>query len=357
MRISGPNYSTVARWRRPIGPLERLGLALAVLLCLAPLLAACGGQARPAAPRIQVKPVPAARYPRPELLADSAWLAERLNDPNVRVVDLSPLADYRRGHIPGAVHLWWQDLTEVNNVTYGMLVDSASRKRVLSQAGIAPGKTVVAYDNAGGRYAAYFLWTLLYSGYGEGRLLNGGMGTWRAEGRPITRTVPAVTPAALADRPTDETVLYNGEDLLSRLNDRNLAIVDARTVTEARQTWGGRLRLGRIPNARPVPWDRNLGQKDTAVVREPDELRKVYADHSLRLEQEIVIYALTGVDAAQTFWTMRLLGYQQVKIYNGAWAEWGAAVPGTPYRIEPLAVGASPLPCPTCRPIVPGRVG
>lgn len=314
-------------------------LSLVMLL----LLVGCGGGQPPPAPTITVKPVPAERYPRPELLADPSWLAERLNDPYLRVVDLSPLADYRRGHIPGAVHLWWQDLIELQNPTYGMLIDPEGRKRVLGAAGIEAGMTVVAYDNAGGRYAARLLWLLVYTDYAAGRLLNGGLAAWRAEGHPVTRAAPKVTPTTLADRPTNEAVLHNGQDLLARLGEPGLAIVDARTAAERREQWNGRLRgPGRIPGARPIPWDRNLGQKGTAIVRDPVELPVVYEGQGLRRDQEIVVYGVTGVDAAHTFWILRVLGYEGVKLYDGSWAEWGANRPGTPYPIEPLAVGARP---------------
>jgi thiosulfate/3-mercaptopyruvate sulfurtransferase len=316
--------------------------ALAVLVVLAPLLAGCGGDRSPRLPTLMVTPTPADRYPRPELLADTAWLAERTADPDVRLVDLSPLVDYERGHIPGAVHVWWQDLVEVYNGTYGMLVAPAGRKAVLGRAGITPEMTVVAYDNQGGRYAARFLWVLAYTGYGKGRLLNGGIGVWRAEGRPTTRERPRIARTALEDRPTDESVLYNGEDLLARLGDRSLGIVDARTFAEGGETWNGRLREGRIPGARGVPWVRNLGQLGTAIVRDPEELPKVYETQELRKDQEIIVYGLTGADAAHTFWIMRVLGYERVRLYDGSWAEWGAARAGTPFPIEPLAVGAAP---------------
>lgn len=321
------------RWRQAAALLITIPLLLAAL-------AGCGGNERQRLPTISVTPTPADRYPRPELLADTAWLAERLNDPTVRVVDLSPLPDYERGHIPGAVHVWWQDLMEIYNPTYGMLIGPEGRKRVISRAGIAPGMTVVAYDNHGGRYAARFLWVLAYTGYAQGRLLNGGIAIWQAEGRPMTRKAPDITPTVLADRPTNEALLYNGEDLNARLGERDLAIVDTRTASEGKETWRGRLREGRIPGARAIPWDRNLGQKGTAVVRDPQELPGVFQSQDLRADQEIIVYGLTGVDAAHTFWILRVLGYERVKLYDGSWAEWGAVQ--SPYRIEPLAVGAAP---------------
>jgi thiosulfate/3-mercaptopyruvate sulfurtransferase len=318
-------------------------IALFALLALVlPFLAACGPTN--IEPTTTLKPYPAAQYPHPELLADTAWLAERVNDPFTRIIDLSPLEDYERGHLPGAIHVWWQDLIEVNNTTYGMLVDPASRKRVFEQAGIDNTTTVVAYDNAGGRYAARFLWTLLYADYAAGRLLNGGVATWKAEGRPITRDVPTIQPTRLPDIPPNEKILINGTDLLAGLGQNSLAVVDTRTLNEGRETWGQQLRFGRIPGARSIPWDRNLIQKNTAIVRDPSELSRVYESQALGRDQPIAVYGLTGVDAAHTFWMLRILGYSNVRLYDGAWAEWGANRPGTPYQVEPLAVGADPAP-------------
>jgi thiosulfate/3-mercaptopyruvate sulfurtransferase len=315
-------------------------LTLLALLLL--LLAACGPTNNE--PTTTLKPYPAAQYPHPEFLADTAWLAERVNDPFTRIIDLSPLEEYERGHLPGAIHVWWQDLIEVNNPTYGMLVDPASRKRVFEQAGIDNTITVVAYDNAGGRYAARFLWALLYGDYAAGRLLNGGIATWRAEGRAISRGVPTIQPTRLPNIPANEKILINGEDLLAGLGQNSLAVVDTRTLAEGRETWGSQLRFGRIPGARSIPWDRNLIQKNTAIVRDPSELARVYESQALGRDQRLVVYGLTGADAAHTFWMLRVLGYTNVRLYDGAWAEWGANRPGTPYQVEPLAVGTDPAP-------------
>jgi thiosulfate/3-mercaptopyruvate sulfurtransferase len=324
------------QWRGPARPF----LLLALVALLLPLLAACGRTTD--TPATTVKPTGAEGYPHPEYLADTSWLNDRLGDRFIRVVDLSPQQDYERGHIPGAVHVWWQDLVEVNNGTYGMLVDPASRKRVFEAAGIEEGMTVVAYDNAGGRYAARFLWTLLYTDYAAGRLLNGGYATWQAEGRPTTRDVPTIPHSHLQDRPTKDEYLINGDDLLHNLGQQGFAVVDTRTLAEGKETWSGGLRFGRIPGARSIPWDRNLAQKNTAIVRDPAELDRVYSGQALSKDQQIAVYGLTGGDAAHTFWMLRVLGYTNVRLYDGAWAQWGANVPNTPYTVEPLAVGDAP---------------
>jgi thiosulfate/3-mercaptopyruvate sulfurtransferase len=335
---SGDQQSKPRTWA------QRGTALLVALLLLLPVLASCSSSKAPA-PTITVKPVPAAQYPHPELLADTSWLAANLDNPDVRIVDLSSLADYERGHIPNAVHVWWQDLVETNNNTYGMLIDPASRKRVLEQAGIGLGMTVVAYDDAGGRYAARLLWTLMYTDYASGQLLNGGIGAWRTEGRPTTRAAPRFAPSQLpANHATKEDVLYNGNDLLAHLDDSSLKVVDNRSPDEVRDTWNDHLLIGRIPGARYVPWERNLGQKGTAIVRDPTELAHIYDSESLGHADQVIVYGLTGVDAAYTFWIMRVLGYTNVKLYDGSWAQWGANLPTSPFRthIEPPAVGAIP---------------
>ncbi|MGN6359248.1 MAG: sulfurtransferase [Thermomicrobiales bacterium] len=334
----GEQLNTARNWAR------RGVVALAALLMALPVLTACGSGKAPA-PTITVKPAPAAQYPHPELLADTSWLAANLDNPDVRIVDLSSLADYERGHIPNAVHVWWQDLVETNNNTYGMLIDPVSRRRVLEQAGIGLGMTVVAYDDAGGRYAARLLWTLMYTDYASGKLLNGGIGAWRTEGRPVTRAAPHFAPSQLpANHATNENVLYNGADLLAHLDDSSLKVVDNRAPDEVLDTWNNQLLIGRIPGARYVPWERNLGQKGTAIVRDPTELAHIYDSESLGRDDQIIVYGLTGVDAAYTFWIMRVLGYTNVKLYDGSWAQWGANLPANPFRthIEPPAVGTIP---------------
>ena len=327
-----------------IRPMIRWKIARVVPMLLAlllPLLVACSNQ--PTAPTNTVQPIPADQYPHPERLADTGWLAERLTDPFIRIVDLSPLADYEQGHIPGAVHVWWQDLVETNNPTYGMLIDPAGRRRVLERAGIGYQTTVVAYDNAGGRYAARFLWVLEYTNYAAGRLLNGGFAQWQAERRPQTRDVPQIAASRLPDNvPPNAAVLYNGEDLLTHLGQQGFAVIDTRTVNEGRETWGDRLRFGRIPGARSIPWDRNLAQKGTAIVREPADLLRVYESQDLKRDQEIIVYGLIGPDAAHTFWMLRVLGFDKAKLYDGAWAEWGAARNEARFPVEPLAVGEVP---------------
>ncbi len=315
-------------------------LTLTIAALLLPLLAACGPATN--TPITTVKPTGADSYPQPQYLADTSWLDDRLGDRFIRIVDLSPLEDYERGHLPGAIHVWWQDLIEVNNGTYGMLVDPAGRKRVFEAAGIEEGMTVVAYDNVGGRYAARFLWALLYTDYAAGRLLNGGYATWQAEGRPTTRDVPSIAPSRLPDRAPKEGYLINGEDLLRDLGRQGFAVVDTRTLAEGKETWSGGLRFGRIPGARSIPWDRNLAQKNTAIVRDPAELERVYSGQALSRDQQIAVYGLTGGDAAHTFWMLRVLGYTNVRLYDGSWAEWGANTPNTPYIVEPLAVGDAP---------------
>ena len=245
-------------------------LVLAIAALLLPLLAACGPAAK--IPATTVKPTGADNYPHPEYLADTGWLADRLGDRFIRIVDLSPLEEYERGHLPGAVHVWWQDLIEVNNGTYGMLVDPAGRKRVFEAAGIEEGD--------------------------DGRRL-------RQRRRALRRPLPLDPPLhRLRRRATPQRRLCDlagggSPDDARRVRRSPLpppgsrparGIPDQRRRSPARSRGAGlrgdryahprgraadlvrRVALRAHPRRALDPWDRNLAQKNTAIVRDPAEL-------------------------------------------------------------------------------------
>ena len=175
-------------------------------------------------------------YPNGDLLVSAEWLHAHASDPEIRLVDLSPLHTYKRGHLPGAVHLWWQDTIEVHNDVYGMLAGAPALEAMIRSAGITPDSTVILYDDAGNRYAARFLWALNAVGFDQVRLLNGGRQAWEAAGFAMTRDRPSPEPGAL-DIALSYDVLIGADDVQARLNDPSVVIVDNRTPEERAETW------------------------------------------------------------------------------------------------------------------------
>jgi thiosulfate/3-mercaptopyruvate sulfurtransferase len=269
-------------------------------------------------------PAPAPAYPGGQLLIEASELAERLSEPGLVVLDASRLRDYNAGHVPGALHVWWQDTIEIHNEVYGMLVGEPHRSRLLRDLGIDEGDEVVVYERGDGRAACRWLWFLHAVGFTRVRLLHGGFAAWIAAGLPVSRRLPPVPPAGTFQASLRYEVLAELPDVLAALRDPAARIVDNRSAAELAETWQGRLRRGRIPGAVPVPWPALLAGDPPVAFRPPDELAALYRAAGIEPEQRLLVTGLHSPNAAITYVSLRLLGYPDVRIYDGAWAQWGA---------------------------------
>jgi thiosulfate/3-mercaptopyruvate sulfurtransferase len=297
-------------------------------------LTGCGGKE---APPLAASPATDA-YPDNDLLAGARWVAERIDDPTLRLIDCSPLADYQRGHLPHSVHVWWQDTIEIHNQIYGMQTGIPNRERIFRDTGLTAGSTVVCYDNSGGAYAARVIWMLYGSSFRNARLLDGGASAWVSSGLELTTGSPDVPAGNLTAIP-DEEVLAHAETLLAELGRVDRVVLDTRTERERRETWFDRLRRGTIPGARWLPRDAFLTGGDTPVLQPPDELRRRLAAARVPLDTpEIVVFGLHGTLAALPWLALRALGAPHVRVYDGSWAEWGS---NDQWPIEPLNAATS----------------
>ena len=298
-------------------------LAGALGLAASAGMTACGmREAAPTSPASS--PTAATAYARPEFLADPGWLAERIGDPRLRLLDCSPLTTYRDGHLPGARHVWWQDTIEINNPVYGMLAGQPARARLLERAGVTDDALVVCYDSSGGAYAARLVWMLNAIGQFTARLLSGGSQGWTARGGRLTRAVPPDVPGGVAETPNEE-VLAQGEDIVARLGEPGLVILDTRTARERRETWRGQLRRGVIPGSRWLPRDAFLAMGSVPALLPPSALRESLVTGGAASEApEIIVYGLHGTLAALPYVALQAFGTPRVRVYDGSWAEWGS---------------------------------
>ena len=261
-------------------------------------------------------------YVRPEMLADTQWLKERLDDPNVRIIDCrNDPADYQERHIPGAVYMNCKQ-TKTGDGVHILTPEEAAR--TFSEMGIGDENEVVVYD-AAGPYSARVWWTLYHYGHRHVRILNGGWNKWVAEGYPVTREIPRLEFAAFTPAPHDDMV--TADEVERRLDAPDTNIFDARNgveyfgILEKLGYKGGARRGGHIPSARWVNWSRSL-EKDYTM-KPAAELEKTFRREGYTENQETVVYCETSARSAHQLFAFKLLDHNNVKNYDGSWKEWG----------------------------------
>jgi thiosulfate/3-mercaptopyruvate sulfurtransferase len=197
----------------------------------------------------------AAQYARPELLAETDWLARHLNDSAIRIVDMRSEMAYRKGHIPGAVNLGWQALKNADNEL--SVIPPEKFASLMSQLGVGNSTTVVGYDDQGGLSPARLWWVLDYYGHPTAKVLNGGWNKWLKEKHPVVTKVPTPAPTQFNVH-TEAQKLCLVDDLLAEMKRPNVVIVDARSPAEYSGLDVRAKRGGHIPGTVNIDWVRNV---------------------------------------------------------------------------------------------------
>ena len=273
-----------------------------------------------------------AQYAHPERLVSTQWVAEHAGEPGVVVVESDEdVLLYETGHVPGAVKVDWH--TELNDPVTRDYVDGERFAQLMSAKGIGREDTVVVYGDKSNWWAAYALWVFTLFGHQDVRLMDGGRDKWIAEGRELSTERPEVTPA---DYPVvereDAPIRAYREDVLAALG--TTPLIDVRSPQEytGERTHmpdypqEGTLRGGHIPTAASVPWARAAAEDGT--FRSRDELEAIYLDEvGLTPGEDVIAYCRIGERSSHTWFVLtHLLGFENVRNYDGSWTEWGNAV-------------------------------
>ena len=286
-------------------------------------------------------------YAHPEKLVTTDWLAEHLDEPGLVVVESDEdVLLYETGHIPGAVKVDWH--LDLNDPVTRDYVDGEGFAQLMDASGITRDTTVVVYGDKSNWWAAYALWVFELFGHADVRLLDGGRAAWEAEGRPMTTDAPEV--AAPSGYPVierdDAPIRAFREDVQAFLGGQ---LVDVRSPQEysGERTHmpdypqEGTIRGGHIPTARSVPWAR-AAQEDGRF-KPRAELEAIYLDElGFDAAAPVIAYCRIGERSSHTWFVLRyLLGFENVRNYDGSWTEWGNAVR------TPIAIGTEPGEAPT----------
>jgi thiosulfate/3-mercaptopyruvate sulfurtransferase len=272
-----------------------------------------------------------AGYAHPETLVETAWVADHKDDPNVRIaeVDVDTTA-YEQGHIPGAVG--WNWTTQLCDPVRRDVLSKAAFERLMAQAGIGNDSAVVLYGDNNNWFAAWALWQMKLYGHEDVRLMNGGRRKWLEEGRELTTEAPQARPASYTASEPDPALRAFLPEALEASRSRSHAFVDVRSPDE----FSGKIlappglpescqRGGHIPGAANIPWGQVCDEDGT--FKSYDALKALYAGKGVTSDRPVIAYCRIGERSSHSWFVLKyLLGFPDVKNYDGSWTEWGNLV-------------------------------
>lgn len=288
-----------------------------------------------------------AEYAHPEVLVSTQWVAEHLDeikmsDAKILLVEVDvDTSAYEQGHIAGAVGWNWQ--TQLQDGVRRDLLDKTDWEALLGRSGISNSTTIILYGDNNNWFAAYAFWQLKYYGHDDVRLLNGGRKKWAEEKRPLVKDVPQYRAAKYQAKNPDEAVRARREQVSTALENKAAKLVDVRSVDE----FTGKIiappgmsetaqRAGHIPGAVNVPWSQAANEDGT--FKSLDALKQLYGGKGVAGDGEVIAYCRIGERSSHTWFVLKyLLGYKNVRNYDGSWTEWGNLV-GAPIEKEFAAV-------------------
>ncbi|HEX7122843.1 MAG TPA: sulfurtransferase [Gemmatimonadaceae bacterium] len=290
--------------------------------------------------------IPAIRdkgYAHPEVLVTTDWLAEHLNDASIRILESDEdVLLYDMGHIPNAQKVDWH--ADLNDPVVRDYIDREAFQDFLRRKGIDESTTVIFYGDKNNWWACYAYWVFQLFGFTNAKILDGGRTKWEAEHRPLVTNVPSFPRTNYTAPERSDTEIRAFFDQVRAHMEAGKPLVDVRSPQEytgerthmPEYPQEGTLRGGHIPSAKNIPWARAVNADGS--FKTADELRAIYEEeHGLKPNDDVIAYCRIGERSSHTWFVLtRLLGYKNVRNYDGSWTEWGNAV-----RV-PIKKGAEP---------------
>jgi thiosulfate/3-mercaptopyruvate sulfurtransferase len=267
-------------------------------------------------------------YAHPEVLVSTDWVAQHLNDPKVRIIEVDPdTTAYAQAHIPGAVGWNWE--TELQDQVRRTLAGKEQFEALASRAGITPDTTVIVYGDNNNWFAAWALWQFKIYGHKDVRLMNGGRKKWLEEKRPTTTEVKEYPRTQYQAQAPDWSLRAKRDQVMQVVEKGGQNLVDVRSPDE----FTGKViappglnetaqRGGHIPGANNIPWSMSCNEDGT--FKSPEDLKALYEGRGVNAGQDTIAYCRIGERSSLTWFVLKyLLGYPNVKNYDGSWTEWG----------------------------------
>jgi len=283
-------------------------------------------------------------YANPAALVSTQWVADHLNDANVRLLEVDvDTSAYAQGHIQGAVGINWT--TQLGDPVRRDIPSKEDWEKLLSESGIGNDTRIIFYGDNNNWFAAFAYWVSEIYGHQNGALMNGGRKKWEAEGRPYTTDTPSPARASYTAQQPNLSLRAFLRDVLDR--PAGTALVDVRSpaefngeviappgMTETAQ------RAGHVPGAANIPWAQAANEDGT--FKTPDELRQLYSGKGVTSDKDVIAYCRIGERSSFSWFVLKeLLGFKNVKNYDGSWTEYGSVV-GVPIENPARARAVAP---------------
>ena len=267
----------------------------------------------------------------PDVLVSTDWVAQNLNDTAIRIVEVDvDTAAYDQGHVPNAIA--WNWTTELCDTLVRDIIPPAKFEALMARSGISNDTTVILYGDNNNWFAAWALWQMKVYGHQDVRIMNGGRKKWLAEGRELGNKTPAIPSASYRAGAPDLSIRAFLPEVQEAVKAGRAALVDVRSPAE----FTGEIlappglpetcqRGGHIPGAKSIPWGKACNEDGT--FKSPDDLRSLYGGAGVTPDRPVIAYCRIGERSSHTWFVLKhLLGYPDVKNYDGSWTEWGNLV-------------------------------
>ena len=273
-------------------------------------------------------------YVHPDVLVSTDWVADHLNDPKVRIVESNEdTLLYAAGHLPGAAHVdWTADLNDQIRRDY---ISKDGFEALASKLGLTPDTTVVFYGDKNNWWACYAFWVFQLFGHTATAVMDGGRIKWEKEGRPLSRETPTFPATQYKVDKRNDAPHRAFRDEVLRFVESKGQLVDVRSPDEytgkklhmPEYPNEGALRGGHIPGAKSVPWAKAINPED-GTFKTADELKKIYLEEQkINPNEPVIAYCRIGERSSHTWFALKyLLGFKNIRNYDGSWTEWGNLV-------------------------------
>jgi len=271
-------------------------------------------------------------YANKDALVETDWLEQNIDSDSIVVVEVDEdIQAYEKGHIPNAIAINWE--TELHDLPRREFITSEQLAKLLGEKGISGDQTIVLYSGNNNWFAAYAYWLFLYRGVTNVKLLNGGRKKWELESRLLSQDEPSRTPTTFNIGPQQPELRVFREEVIQRAQQPGSAWVDVRSPEEFRGELLAPPHLpqeqaqvpGHIPGASNITWSKTVNEDGT--FKSADELKALYEAEGITADKDVVAYCRIGERSSHSWFVLReLLGFQNVRNYDGSWTEYGSLV-------------------------------